>query len=112
MYMEEIMKDLNKELFRLRVEFDFIQQEYCSKDEEKHIKQLIKNNQVLPDDIHTDSSGAHYKYVETDISKEDKEELLLYRQIKCLMSIKNSMIFFVVLTLILIFCTIFTLNNF
>lgn len=76
------MKDLNKELFKFRVEFDFTQQEYCSKDEEKHIKQLIKNSQVLPDDIHTDGSGDYYKYVETDISKEDKDELLLCRQIK------------------------------
>lgn len=105
------MKDLNKELFRLRVEFDFIQRAYCSKDEEKHIKQLIKNKEVLPDDIHTDSDGTHYKYVKTDISNEDKDELLLYWQIKCLKSIKNSMTFFVVLTLI-IFCTIFLLNRF
>lgn len=43
------MKDLNKELFRLRVEFDFIQRVYCSKDEEKHLKQLVKNKQVLPE---------------------------------------------------------------
>jgi hypothetical protein len=106
------MKDLNRELFRLRVEFDLIQQVYCSKDEEKHIKQLINNNQTLPDDIHTESNGTHFKYVKADISKEDMDELLLYRQIKSLISIKNSLTFFVVLILISIFFTIFLLNGF
>ena len=84
------MKDLNEELFRLRVEFDFIQQVYCSKDEEKDIKQLIKNKQVLPEDIYTEGDGSHFKYVKTDMCKEDMDELLLYRQIKYLRSIKNS----------------------
>ena len=106
------MKDLKKELFELRVELDIIQSVYCSKDEEKQIKELTKHKQLLPDDIHTESDGTHFRFVNTDISKEDLDELLLYRQIKYLKTIKNSIIFFVVLTVISIICTFYLLNHY
>lgn len=102
-----IMKDLKKELFRLRLEFDVIQQVYCSKDEEKQIKQLIKNKHKhpLPNDIHTNTDGTHFRFVNSDMSREDMDELLLYKQLKYLKTIKNSMIFFVVLVIIPLICT-------
>lgn len=104
------MKDLRSELFRMRVEFDLIQQVYCSKDEETQIKQLIKSKQPLPDGIHTDKDGTHYKFVNSDLSKEDMDELLLYRQLKYLQTIKNCMLFFVVLTIIPIILALVLLN--
>ena len=94
------MRDLKKELFRMRVEFDLIQKVFCSKEEEKHMKQLIKSGQPLPEDMYTDNDGTHYKYINSDISKEDMNELLLYRQLKYLKTIKNCMIFFVILAII------------
>ena len=104
------MKNLRKELFRMRLEFDIIQQVQCSNDEEKHIKHLIKTKHPLPDDIHYDNDGTYYRYVNSDISKEDMEELLLYRQLKYLKTIKNCMIFFVFLTILPFIVAIFLLN--
>lgn len=105
------MKDLKKELFRLRVEFDTIQQVFSTKDEEKQIKQLIKKKQPLPEDIYLDNSGSHYRFVNADISKEDLDELLFYRQLKYLRTIKNCFIFFVVLTIIPIILYFFLLGR-
>lgn len=106
------MKDLRDELFQLKVEFGVIQQDYCTKDEEEHIKELIKNNQPIPDDIHTSRNGStHFRYVNADISKEEQDELLVYRQTNYLKTIMNCMIFFVILALIPIVLIIFTFLN-
>lgn len=104
------MIDLGKELFKLRVEFDLIQEVYCSNDEEKHIKQLIKNKQPLPNDIHANTDGTHFRFVNADISKEDMDELLLYRQLKYLKTIKSCNVYFVVLSIIFIILAYFLLS--
>ena len=104
------MKNLEEELFRLRVEFDLIQKIHCTKEEEKQIKQLLKNRQPLPVDLHTDNDGTHYKFIDTDMSKEDMNELLSYRQLKYIKTIKNCMIFFVVLGIMPILLVVLLLN--
>jgi len=108
---EIVMKNLKKELFELKVELDVIQQVECSKDEEKQIKELLKHKQLLSDDIHTASNDTHFRFVHTDLSKEELDELLLYRQIQYLKTIKDCMIFFVVLTVIAIICILIVLNR-
>jgi 8-oxo-dGTP diphosphatase len=52
------------------------------------LKQLLKNGQPLPEELHTDNDGTHYKFKYTDMSKEDMEELLLYRKLKYLRQLK------------------------
>jgi hypothetical protein len=104
------MGNLQGELFRMRVEFDLIQKVSCSKQEEKQIKQLLKNGQPLPEELHTDNDGTHYKFKYTDMSKEDMEELLLYRKLKYLKTIKNCMIFLVILIIMPIVLVFIQLN--
>jgi len=94
------MKDLKKELFRLKVEFDIIQQCYCSIEEEKDLNLLTKNKQPLPDDMKTDDVGNHYRFINANLSKDELDEFLLLRQIKYLRTIKNCMIFFVLLVIL------------
>jgi len=104
------VKDIKKELFRLKVDFDIIQRCFCSEDEEKEIKMLEKNKQPLPGDIHTDDDdGNHYRFVNVNLSKEELDELLLLRQIKYLRTIKNCLMFFVSLIIILFICLLLLL---
>lgn len=93
------MKDLHDELGQMRLELDLTQRVYCSKEEEKQFKKMLKEKQLLPDDINFNENG-HFRYIDTDLTKEELDNLFLYRQITYLRSIKNSMIFFVVLTLV------------
>lgn len=93
------MKDLRSELRQLRFELDLIQKEYCSKEEVKQYKKMEKENNPLPDDVISDETG-YFRYIDTDLSKEELNNLFLYRQISYLKSVRNSMFFFVILTII------------
>lgn len=93
--------DLYEELEQIKFELGIIQKEYCSEVEEKEFKRLKKFNQPIPEDIEIDKiNDSYFRYIETDMSKEEIKELLFYRQVKYLKTIKNSIIFFVVLTVI------------
>ena len=61
---------------------------------------MKKEKLPLPDDIKTDEHGFFYRYIDTDLSEQEIKQLILYRQTSYLLSIKNSMIFFVVLATI------------
>lgn len=102
------MMDLYEELEKIKVELGITQKVYCSKDEEEEFEQLKKANQPLPENVEVDNMGGlHFRYVKTDMSNEEIKELFLYRQTKYLESIKNSMIFFVILTLVSLIFSIF-----
>ena len=101
------MKDIKKELFRLKVDFDIIQRCFCSEDEEKEMRMLENNKQPLPGDIHIDEDdGSHYRFVNVNLSKEEIDELLLLRQLKYLKTIKNCLVFFVSLIIISFICSL------
>ncbi len=100
--------DLYKELEKLKFELGIIQKVYCSKVEEKEFKRLKKLNQPIPEDIEIDIvNDSYFRYAETDMTKEEIKELLLYRQVKYLEKIKNSIKFFVVLTVMSIIISFF-----
>ena len=94
-----IMKDLRNELRQLKFDLDLIQKDYCSKEEAKQYRKMVKARQSLPDGVKSDETG-YFRYVEIDLSKENLDNLILYRQTSYLKSIKNSMIFFVFLTIV------------
>jgi hypothetical protein len=93
------MKDLHDELRQMKCELDLVQRVYCSKEEEKRYRRMAKEKQPLPDDVRSDESG-YFRYVETDLSGEELDKLLLYRQISYLRTTKNCMLFFMVLAVI------------
>lgn len=94
------MKDLREELREMRFDLDLTQKVYCNKEEEKRLRKMKKEKLPLPDDIKIDEHGFFYRYIDTDLSEQEIKQLFLYRQTAYLRSIKNSMIFFVVLATI------------
>lgn len=95
------MKDLREELNELIVETGIIQRVYCSKEETKQFKKLQKDKQPLPEGvIFTDIPDVFFRYEHTDLSDKELSDLFLYRQTKYLYSIRNMMIFLVVLVII------------
>ncbi len=94
------MKDLRAELREMRFALDLTQKVYCNKDEEKSLRKMKKEKLPLPDDIKIDDDGFFYRHIDTDLSEQEIEQLFSYRQITYLRSIKNSMLFFVILATI------------
>ena len=94
------------------MELNIIQAEYCSEDEEKIFVKLEKEKQPLPEGIYVDNTNrTHFRCIKTDVTEDEIKKLYLFRQTKYLRSIKNSMIFFVVLSIISLFFYILVASN-
>lgn len=95
------MSDLRGNLNFLRLEHGIIQKIFYSTEECKNFKKLQKENDHLPIGVFKDSdSGKYYKLIKTDLTDQEINELINYRQTSCLYSIKYGVTFFVVLTAI------------
>ncbi len=91
---------IKEELRRMRFELGLTEKVYCDEEEEESLKKMKKEKLPLPDDIKIDEHEYFYRYIDTDLSEQEIKQLILYRQTSYLLSIRNSMIFFVVLTII------------
>lgn len=100
------MSNLRVELSNLLFETGINQRIPCSYKEIELYSKFIKEKKELPDGIYRDNDGF-YRVEHTDLSEEELSELFLYRQTRYLYSIKNSMIFFVILEVISILLSIF-----
>jgi hypothetical protein len=95
------MKDSKKELRQMKLDLDIIQMVICSNAESKEFNKLLKEKQPLPKGvIASEMDDTFYRIVETDLTHEEVQELLLYKQITYIKTIKNSVLFFVALTII------------
>ena len=95
------MKDLRKELEALYLDLDLVQREYCSKEEEAELAQLLEQGRSLPDDVQTSSSnGLHFRFVKTDLTPEERKDLFECRRLKYLGTIRNCALCFTVLSII------------
>lgn len=75
------MKELSEELRKMRFELDLTQKVYCNKDEEESLRKMKKDKLSLPDDIKIDDVGFFYRYIDTDLSEQEIEQLFSYCQI-------------------------------
>ena len=105
------MKNLHDELMQMRIDLDLTQKAYCDKDETSKFKQMEKENMPLPVDVTKDESGDYFRYVDANLSEQEFNQLIMYRQVLYLRSIKNSMIFFVVLTLLSLFISLIAMSK-
>ncbi|MHB8962966.1 MAG: hypothetical protein ACYC5K_07400 [Saccharofermentanales bacterium] len=110
------MSKLADELQELRFDLGVIQRAKCSEEETQHFKKLKKEGTPLPQDVFYNSGGDgaldpeyYYREVSSNLSEKEISELFLYRQTSYLKSIKNSAIFFVVLTTISMILTLIIL---
>lgn len=110
--MAKEIRNLRSELKNLKFEFNLLQKIDCSKEENKDFIKLKKSGSPLPEGIYEhkgengDDLGTYYRIWENDLSNDEWKEYLILHQLSYLRSIKNSMFFFVVLTVISLLCSI------
>ena len=98
------MEDLRRELEAFREEHKFLKKTLCSAKENETYRQLLKEERPLPDGVfeyiknETAENQQFYTVTETDLTKEEKEDLISYKKLKTLTTIKNCVVFFTVLT--------------
>ena len=116
--MAKERKDLKKELRSYRFTFDLVQKIPCTKQENTQYAKLVKEGGTLPEgvfpyeyDSGDVSNTEFYTIYEPDLTQEEKEEYLVYKKLTYLKTIKNCMVFFVVLTVLGILFSFFVLNG-
>ena len=116
--MAKQRKDLAEELRSYRFAFDLMQKIPCTKQENTQYAKLVKEGGALPEgvfpyayDSGDISNTEFYTIYEPDLTREEKEEYLIYKKLSYLRTIKNCMVFFVVLTVLSILFSFFILNG-
>lgn len=94
------MKNSKDELQQLRLEYGALEKEFCNTEECKAFKKMLKEKKPLPEGVYASQDGEFYRLRKSDLTEEEIKEFLLYKQLDFLSSIKNSVLFFVVVLLI------------
>lgn len=94
-----------QELSTLRQKFGIRQSVLCSQEENEKYAALLKEKKPLPSGVRKyqsdDSDEAEfYTVYAPELSKDELEELLTYKKLNYLRTIKNCIVFFTVLTVI------------
>ena len=111
------MADMNLRslLENYRYEHSVLQKEYCTPQEMKEYSALIKEGEPLPEGIYQYKSDdgtpldSFYRIHKTDLSREELAEYFMYKNAKCLNTIKNCAVFFTSLTVISLIVYLFIL---
>ena len=94
----------NEELQAFRREFGITQRVPCSKEDNKKYAQMVKDGTSLPADVYKytyDNEESEYYTIYTPkISADELSELLTYKKLGYLHTIKNCAVYFVVLSVI------------
>ncbi len=105
--MARDIHDLKEQLRKYRFEYDLLQKLPCSKEENSAYAQLVKEGAELPEGVYAyvydngeTSSTEFYTVYEVPLTETEKAEYLMYRKLKLLKSIRNGILFFVVLTIV------------
>ena len=108
--------DLKERIESYKYDLGILQKISCTKEENKKYKELINNGQNLPDGVFpfVDTTGkefgdSFYTVYEPELSKEETDEYLALKKLSLLNTIKNCSVFFVALTIISLFITVFFL---
>lgn len=98
--------DLRAELLAYKEQFDLIQKIPCTKEENKAYTQLLKNGQPLPQHVYkyeyslSEDWEEFYTLYIPNLTEHEINEYLTYKQLSLLNTIKNYLLFFVILTII------------
>ncbi|MDP4119673.1 MAG: hypothetical protein Q8876_01265 [Bacillota bacterium] len=101
------MKNLRDELKQMKYELDLIQIIYCDKEEAKKFRKMENEKIPLPYDVSKDEVNNFFRYIDTDLSEQELNQLFMLRKILYLRTIKNILIFFVVITIIFLLISLF-----
>ena len=98
--------DLRQELLEYKEQFNLIQKIPCTRQENQAYTQLLKSGQPLPENVRkyeysmTENMEEFYTLYIPDLTEQEINEFLTYKQLSLLNTIKNYLLFFVVLTII------------
>ncbi len=99
--------ELANELLELKYKLGILQRTDCTWEEDDKYRSLLRENKPLPDGILYDapSDGSlelphFYKVQKANLSKEELAEYVQYKQLKSIVTIKNCLVFFTVLTIL------------
>ena len=98
--------NMRKKLRMYKFEYDLLQKIPCSKQENKEYLQLLKNGETIPENIYRYKSSngipldEFYTIYEPDLTDEEIQEYLTYKQLEMLKTIKQCIVFFTVLTVV------------
>ena len=98
--------DIKQKLRSYKFEFDLLQKIPCSQEENKAYLDLLKAGQPLPEGVfrYEYQSGIEsdefYTVYEPELTADEIAEYLTYRKLHMLRTIKNCVVFFVVLTIV------------
>lgn len=101
------MNKLRKELWDMKYKLGIIRKEECSKEESEEYRKLVKKGEPLPEGVYR--YGEYYdfyRFIEANLTEDEAQELLLYKQVTYIKTIKNCALFFVVLAVISIISSI------
>lgn len=92
------------ELQSLRQEYRITQRVPCSKEDNKKYAQMVKDGHPLPTGVYDykyeNAESEYYTIYTPDISTDELLEMLTYKKLGYLRTIKNCAIYFVVLSVI------------
>ena len=101
--------NLRDELRSYKFKFDLLQKIPCSKQENEEYQKLLKDGGVLPEGVFAyvsdngeTSTTEFYTVYETDLTEAEITEYLTYKKLNFIRTIKNCVMFFTVLTIIVI----------
>ncbi len=101
--------NLKDKLRAHKFQFGLLQKNPCSKEENTEYKKLLENGESLPEGVFPyvyfsgeTSTDEFYTVCESDLTEEEIKEYLTYKKLHLLRSIKNCLLFFVVLTILTI----------
>ena len=103
---------LTTELERLKYELGILQEVDCSYEENEKYRNLLQKNEPLPNGILRRNPGgsveyaSFYKVERTALSKDELAEYLQYKQLESIITIKKCVVFFTVLTVISLVCSL------
>lgn len=99
------MKDMKKELQRLRQEQELVQEVPCTEEENERLRALLQSGTPLPENVYRqegtkDEVACFYTLRAADLTEAEVREYLLLRQCSDLETIKNCVLFVTALTIL------------
>jgi len=102
--------DLKKELNSLRFDMNFRQRINCSEEENNKYFKMTKNGESLPDGVYQyeDDSYHFYTIYDSGLTDAEKNELIQYKKLAYIKTIKNCIVFITLLPVISLIIAIIT----
>ncbi|MDO4748689.1 MAG: hypothetical protein Q4A12_05900 [Eubacteriales bacterium] len=113
--------NIKEKLKEYKLTFGMLSSVPCTEDETTYYNQLLDNGGSLPENIHCikyncyDNNGLvpqvvrkYFKYLDSGLNENEVAEYLTYKKLTLLRTIKNCLVFFVVLTSILLGASLIT----